>query len=269
MDSLPDISDALSSAPTQIRSFNRFELKYLLAASQVNVFREDLLEFVDADPHAGPGGTYPLTSLYYDTSDYQYYWEKIDGIKFRRKLRVRSYDPQPEPGTQVFVEIKQRANRVTQKRRITATLADAMRLCADGTIPKHDSRDAATCEEIAGMTIYYDLRPQVITLYEREAYMGRDPDPGLRVTFDSDIRYRADNLDLTSFEPGTPAINPAMQVMEVKVNERVPHWLTELIARHDCQLIRISKYCQCLEAAELTPRSIFFFDRPPQEPKGP
>ena len=100
----------------------------------------------------------------------------------------------------------------------------------------------------------------MITLYEREAFVGRESDPGLRVTFDSDIRYRAADLDLTSAGSGLPAINPSWQVMEVKVNERIPYWLTELVARHDCRLIRISKYCQCLEAAELTPRSLFFFD---------
>jgi hypothetical protein len=30
----------------------------------------------------------------------------------------------------------------------------------------------------------------------------------------------------------------------VKANERVPHWLTSLLARHQCNLTRVSKYCQ-------------------------
>ncbi len=247
-------------AHTAVRSFNRFELKYLLTSSQANTFRDDLLRFVDRDAHAGPTGSYPLTSLYYDTDDHRFYWEKIDGIRFRRKLRIRSYEPSPELSTTVFVEIKQRVNRVTQKRRIVAPLVDALALCDSGIIPDHDPKDSATFDEIAGMTLYYDLKPTVVTLYEREAFGGRESDPGLRVTFDSDIRYRASDLGLTSGGPGIPAMNPSWQVMEVKVNERIPHWRTELVARHDCQLIRISKYCQCLEAAEITPRSIFFFD---------
>jgi SPX domain protein involved in polyphosphate accumulation len=247
-------------AASAIRSFNRFELKYLLTSTQANAFREDLILHVDVDPHAGPAGSYPLASLYYDTDDHRFYWEKLDGIKFRRKLRIRSYDPAPEPSTLVFAEIKQRVNRVTQKRRIVAPLADALALCGSGVIPEHDPRDAATYEEIAAMTLYYDLAPTVITLYERQAFVGRETDPGLRITFDKDIRYRADDLDLASGAPGRPAINPSWEVMEIKVNERIPFWLTDLVARHDCELIRISKYCQSLEAAELTPRSIFFFD---------
>lgn len=263
MSSLPQ-SEQLPSrnqaAHNAVRSFNRFELKYLLTSAQANAFRDDLAQHVDLDPHAGPTGSYPLASLYYDTEDHRFYWEKLEGIKFRRKLRIRSYDPFPEPSTMVFAEIKQRVNRVTQKRRIVASLADALALCGSGVIPEHDPRDTATYDEIAAMTLYYDLRPTVITLYEREAFVGRESDPGLRVTFDKDIRYRAADLDLTSPGPGRPAINPSWQVMEVKVNERIPYWLTELVARHNCELIRISKYCQSLEAAELTPRSIFFFD---------
>ncbi len=247
-------------AVTAVRSFNRFELKYLLTSSQANAFRDDLVHHVDLDPHAGPTGSYPLASLYYDTDDHRFYWEKIDGIKFRRKLRIRSYHPAPEPATTVFVEIKQRVNRVTQKRRVVTSLAEALALCSSGIIPEHDPRDSATFDEIAAMTLYYDLHPTVITLYEREAFLGREADPGLRITFDNDIRYRAADLDLTSPGPGRPAINPTWLVMEVKVNERIPFWLTELVARHDCELIRISKYCQSLEAAEVTPRSIFFFD---------
>jgi hypothetical protein len=32
-------------------------------------------------------------------------------------------------------------------------------------------------------------------------------------------------------------------IMEVKADDRVPEWATSLLARHDCQLNRVSKYC--------------------------
>jgi hypothetical protein len=32
-------------------------------------------------------------------------------------------------------------------------------------------------------------------------------------------------------------------IMEVKADERVPQWIASLLARHDCQLSRVSKYC--------------------------
>ena len=48
-----------------------------------------------------------------------------------------------------------------------------------------------------------------------------------------------------------------LAVVEVKVNERVPLWLTERVASLNMQVVRISKYCQGVEASGLAPRSIF------------
>ena len=31
------------------------------------------------------------------------------------------------------------------------------------------------------------------------------------------------------------------------MNERIPHWLSNLLARHECSLIRVSKYCQGIQ----------------------
>jgi len=53
-----------------------------------------------------------VTSLYYDTADLRFYWEKIEGSRFRRKLRMRLYGEPSECGehTPVQIEIKQRVN---------------------------------------------------------------------------------------------------------------------------------------------------------------
>ena len=73
-----------------IRTFNRYELKYLLDRSAVARVRPELSFRLDADPY-GDAGSYLVWSRYYDTYDLRCYWEKIDGIKFRRKLRIRHY----------------------------------------------------------------------------------------------------------------------------------------------------------------------------------
>jgi hypothetical protein len=52
-------------------------------------------------------------------------------------------------------------------------------------------------------------------------------------------------------------VPPRLSIVEVKVNERIPYWLTELIARHNLSLMRVSKYCQSIEAFERAPRSMF------------
>jgi hypothetical protein len=52
-------------------------------------------------------------------------------------------------------------------------------------------------------------------------------------------------------------VPPAKTIMEVKANERVPYWLTDLTARYSLQVVRISKYTQSVEAHGRAPRSVF------------
>ena len=60
-----------------IKKMNRFELKYILDLKQVEAFKKDLLKYTIPDPN-GNNGSYRLSSLYYDTTDYRFYWEKIE-----------------------------------------------------------------------------------------------------------------------------------------------------------------------------------------------
>jgi len=246
-----------------LRRFDRFELKYLLRAPAAVRFKRAIAPYVSRDPHAGPDGVYRLASLYYDTPDRRFYWEKIDGIRFRRKLRIRTYRDGSPLGvaSPVFVEIKQRLNRATQKRRVRMRYDEALEICGEAVIPDHDPVDADTVGEIAGMVEWYGLEPAAITLYTREAFVGTDADAGLRITFDGDLRYLVGrNPSLHSEAPGIPMLDPSLLILEIKVNERIPYWITELVAEHNCRLIRVSKYCQALEAAGTMPRSIFFLD---------
>lgn len=244
---------------TAIRKFNRFELKYLISREAMARLEEDLRHYVLPDTYNNTFWTYTLSSLYYDTDDYRFYWEKLDGLKFRRKLRIRIYETQNTltDDSIVYVEIKQRVNRVTQKRRVPMAYKEALALCNEGIIPDHDSRDAPVINEIYEMVIENNLKPSCITSYFRQAYFWTDYDTGLRITFDTNIRYRSKNLELHEKDIWDYMISPDMVIMEVKVNERVPYRLTELIAHHNFRLIRVSKYCQWLETSAKVPRSVY------------
>ena len=54
--------------------------------------------------------------------------------------------------------------------------------------------------------------------------------------------------DVNPFRFGALALDDAFtdrkeEIAELKADDRVPEWATSLLARHDCQLNRISKYC--------------------------
>ena len=134
-----------------IHKFNRFELKYVLSLEQVKAFKEDLLKYVKVDPYWN-NWKYRLESLYYDTEDYRHYWEKIEWRKYRRKIRIRRYvtDEPFDDNSKVYVEIKQRIDRVTQKRRVWMTYAEAKDLLEEGIFPKNIRKeDKEVVDEIA------------------------------------------------------------------------------------------------------------------------
>ncbi|WP_217165885.1 polyphosphate polymerase domain-containing protein [Streptomyces sp. AC512_CC834] len=259
---------------SRLHAFNRFELKYLVPVEQAGEIRDELAERMDRDLN-GPVGGYGVWSLYYDTPQLRFYWEKIDGLKFRRKLRIRHYGNLDEVTDEspVYVEIKQRINRVTQKRRITLPYEVARQLCDGRQTIDHSAGESAFVQEVLELVVRLNLRPTVITGYQREALVGRAADTGLRVTFDRRVRGRD-----RDFHFGTPnaenrfTIPPHMSVMEVKVNERTPHWITDLAARRNLSLVRVSKYVQSVEAFGRAPRSLFHIneaDCPPPTPTTP
>ena len=73
----------------RIKEYSRHELKYLITREQREQLAQVLPEYMELDTHGDDQGRYPISSLYYDTADYKAYWDKVEGHKFRRKVRVR------------------------------------------------------------------------------------------------------------------------------------------------------------------------------------
>lgn len=241
-------------APCQtIRSFNRFELKYLLTLQQAAQFRKALQAYLRPDDHSR--GSYALSSLYYDSPGLHCYREKVDGLKVRRKLRIRHYETGQvlTDETPVFIEIKQRYDRTTQKRRALLPYREALRLCNNREIPEHDPQDRALIEEVYAFLWHYDLRPMSIVRYNRLALVSTAYDIGLRVTFDTSLTTQANPLHLHEAESGMPILGANWVVMEIKINEHIPCWLSEMVAAYNLHTVGVSKYCRSIEAIQEMP----------------
>ena len=70
-----------------IRRFNRFELKYILPLTRCARLIDELMDQIVPDRHGGSAG-YSVVSLYYDSPDLECFWSKIEGVKYRRKVRL-------------------------------------------------------------------------------------------------------------------------------------------------------------------------------------
>jgi hypothetical protein len=236
-----------------IRRFNRFELKYVIPVATRDALESSLQEHMTTDEFGGSDGSYRVTSLYYDTRNLDCYWAKIEGTKYRRKLRVRIYGAEEGDDTsRGMVEIKQRINRTVQKRRVA--LSDAYRLCG-GEPPRafDDPEDAAVASEVVFLVRTLGLAPSCVISYLRKAYVGGQYESGLRITFDQLLSCRGPQMLLAPGAPTYMFMSPDVLVMEVKVNDRIPLWVARMLARHHCSLQRVSKYCRglfCLRSRE-------------------
>jgi SPX domain protein involved in polyphosphate accumulation len=227
-----------------IRRFNRFELKYLVTAPLRDALLPEIRERMAPDSGGSDRGIYRVTSLYFDTPDLAFFRAKLDGIKFRRKLRIRIYgDHAPGPAPLAMVEIKQRINRTVQKRRVALPAGQAHALCAgDFHEPFADPRDSEVAGEVEFLVRSLHLSPTCLITYVRHAFQGGAYEPGLRVTFDEGLRCAGPER---GFHPTElfHFLEPDWMVLEAKANEAVPLWLVRLLARHSISVQRYSKYC--------------------------
>lgn len=234
-----------------IRRFNRYELKYIIPVALRDKLIEDILKNAEPDPYSGMDG-YPLVSLYYDSPGLDCFWNKIEGIKFRRKLRLRIYPANPiENTTKGMVEIKQRINRTVQKKRLKMPLDEAHILCTTGQMPpdfEMDEMDEQVVGEVQFMVKSLHLEPTCITAYHRQAFMGSKYESGLRITFDTNVSYRCHELLVNENTPNYLVLPREWTILEVKANEAIPDWVTSMLGRHNCELRRVSKYCAGIAA---------------------
>ena len=231
-----------------IRSFNRFELKYIIPQSIVSEFIQAMGEYVYPDSNCTDEYGYPIYSLYCDSPNLSFFWEKIEGLKFRRKVRFRRYSN--DPG--VFLEIKQRVGHTLQKRRVRWPLERVVQtFCAnaiDDIDIDHEQREPVV-SEILFLWRYYGLQPCMEISYRRRAFFAAF-EPDLRITFDTRVQYHAGEFDITCpFTIGKYILEPDLAIMEVKFSDKAPIWLSNLIGKYQLHQVRLSKYCTAIDRA--------------------
>ena len=70
----------------------RTEKKYELSLFESEMLFHKLLNVLEGDPYNG-NEAYLVRSLYFDTIYNRDYWQKMDGLSNRRKIRLRVYSP--------------------------------------------------------------------------------------------------------------------------------------------------------------------------------
>lgn len=213
--------------------FKRVEKKYRLTPGQKSALLSVIGHRLTPDAH----GISTICSLYLDTPEHLLIRNSIDARVYKEKLRLRSYGT-PAQDDQVFLEIKKKYKGVVYKRRESLTLQTAMTYISGGPPPC----DSQIMREIDyAMHLYRQPQPATLIAYEREAYFDREL-PSLRITFDTNVRYREDDLHLDHGHQGIRLLPEDAILMEIKTDGAMPFWLARALS--DCSILpaSFSKY---------------------------
>ncbi|MFH1842598.1 MAG: polyphosphate polymerase domain-containing protein [bacterium] len=230
----------------------RYELKYRLPIRVIAEIRDQIVPHVRFDPHCAcrAGHHYTVRSIYFDSDDLCFYHEKHDGVRVRRKLRVRTYGEFAADSV-AFIEIKRKFGRRGCKERLCLPL-DLVATALNGGARRDDlvqrRRDRIVLAKVGHLVALKKLRPVVLVTYEREAHIGRR-DERLRVTFDRNIRSLIDpTLEQIHRERELQQFEDRNFVLELKYDDRMPGWMARLIRQLNLVANPYSKYCHGIDA---------------------
>ena len=225
-----------------IEVFNRYEKKFIINDETYHKILPLLEEYMEVDEYSRNGDFYTICNIYYDTQSNEIIRKSLDRPMYKEKLRLRSYGT---VGLQdkVYLEIKKKFNGCVNKRRTSIVLEDAYRYLETKQKPK--ARNLIN-EQILNeidffINRYPDLKPTVFLSYDRNAMFGIE-DRSFRITFDTNIRTRRDNVGLEKGNYGELLIPKDLWIMEAKIKDAAPLWFAELLSKYQIYPSSFSKY---------------------------
>ncbi|NCB32781.1 MAG: polyphosphate polymerase domain-containing protein [Erysipelotrichia bacterium] len=215
-----------------INTFRRTENKYSLSIEQKEQFVMLAGDHIIEDFYF----QYTVHNIYMDTADNAMIIHCLEKPEYKEKIRMRTYGA-PEEHKPVFLEIKKKYHGITAKRRVALSLAEADEFIISGVLK---GTGQIVSELNAAISLYHPV-PKVFAAYDRLSYAGTI-DSDLRITFDTNLRYRTECLNLNLSRHDRNMFSDEIVLMEIKAADRCPLWLTEVMRELKIRPSSFSKY---------------------------
>lgn len=225
--------------------FQRIEKKYHLSGEKYWSLIQALKPYMQMDEY----GRHTICNIYYDTPHYDLIRHSIEKPSYKEKLRLRSYGI-PGPQDTVYIEIKKKWQRTVYKRRAAMPLNQAEAWLNHGLRPNLDSQ---ILREIDYFLDFYRPVPALFLAYDRIACYGIQ-NHELRMTFDANIRSRETNLSLAAGDSGAKLLASDEILMEIKLPDAMPLWLSGILSELEIYPTSFSKYGNIYKRKLITER---------------
>ena len=191
---------------------DRLEQKYFLNNEQF----DNLLRLINNNLEKDKYFKERIYNIYFDNDDYEMINHSIDKPIYKEKIRLRSYN---KDSNEVFLEIKKKYFDNSNKRRITLNYNDYLN--------NHLDTSNQIAKELNYYFNKYNLKPKIKVNYDRLSYYLKE-DSSFRITFDNNIKYSFDNLNLYQEDKSKLLFNKGY-IMEFKTFNGIPLWLNEIL----------------------------------------
>jgi hypothetical protein len=224
-----------------IHIFSRFEQKFVLNEAQKIQIQKFLLEHMINDIYSQNNRPYHIYNYYLDNDNYEVIRHSVSKPSYKHKIRMRYYNDSLSEHSDVFLEIKSKAFKRVNKRRVQMNLETAKNYLLKGIKPSFtDYYDNQIFNEIDYLVKRSNSKPKTYIQYERIAYIHLKSD--LRITIDSNLKYQpvSDNLEAT--RNLIELVPKDIYLMEIKTGSSYPLWLVNYLSNNLLYSHSFSKY---------------------------
>jgi len=212
--------------------FKRYEEKYLITKEQGDALQKIIARRMETDRF----GEYYVQNLYYDTANWDVIGTSLEKPLYKEKMRLRCYGV-PDSETDCFLELKKKYDNIVYKRRIAVPAAEYTDIMS--AVSENNS-------QISRELDYYltanRVTERIYIGYNRLAF---DGDDDLRITFDTDVRFRTKGLDFRHPGMGRAILPDGKMLMEIKTLGGMPLWLAHALSNYKVYPTAFSKFGVC------------------------
>jgi len=219
--------------------FKRNENKYLVSKEQAEAFQNILSQYMELDKF----GEYLVQNIYYDTKNWDLIRTSIEKPLYKEKVRLRCYNI-PNNESKLFLELKKKYKGIVYKNRITIPYNKFPEISQSSVMHLVTKRDSQISRELSFFMEKYNVCGKIYIAYRRKAFTETEQKE-LRVTFDSDIRFRLEKLDFLNPDEGIILLPKDKIVMEIKAPGIIPLWMARALSENKIFPAPFSKYGKC------------------------
>ena len=215
----------------------RHEIKHEINLSDMFEIRQRLKAVAFSDPHA-IDGKYVIRSLYFDNIYDKALMEKVNGLSWREKFRIRYYNGDTSV---IHLEKKSKIDHLGNKQSAPLTKEEAQSI-VDGDTEWMSESEFPVIRELFTKMKIQGLKPRTIVDYTREPFIF--PAGNVRVTLDYNIRSGMYCTDFLNPDCVTMPVSEAI-VLEVKWDGFLPDIIRDAVSLTDRCEGAFSKYEAC------------------------